>query len=231
MDNKTFPFATQNGKEGERRMNKITTLPAGSAPCPATVNGNVLPPPRQKYAEVRSREHLTFDEVSRLVKAAGSVGRHRHRDRTLILLSYSHGLRVGEAVSLRWHQVDLKEGLLHVNRLKNGVPSTHPLRGAELRVLRKLRRDYPDSPFVFVTERGGPLTTSTVRKLIARAGERANLPFPIHPHMLRHALGYKLANDGHDTRAIQHYLGHKNIQHTVRYTELASDRFNNFWHD
>ena len=95
----------------------------------------------------------------------------------------------------------------------------------------KAERDYPDTPYVFVTERKGPLTTSAVRKIIARAGELAGLGFPVHPHMLRHACGFKLANDGHDTRAIQHYLGHKNIQHTVRYTELAPDRFNGFWKD
>ncbi|MCK4819425.1 tyrosine-type recombinase/integrase, partial [bacterium] len=111
------------------------------------------------------------------------------------------------------------------------VPSVHPLRGPELRALRKLQREYAESPYVFVTERKGPLTTSTIRKLIARAGEKAGLPFSIHPHMLRHATGYKLANDAHDTRAIQHYLGHKNIQHTVRYTELTSNRFNGFWKD
>ena len=75
------------------------------------------------------------------------------------------------------------------------------------------------------------MTTATVRKLMARAGEQAKLPFPVHPHMLRHACGYQLANEGHDTRALQHYLGHKNIQHTVRYTELAPDRFKNFWRD
>jgi type 1 fimbriae regulatory protein FimB/type 1 fimbriae regulatory protein FimE len=84
---------------------------------------------------------------------------------------------------------------------------------------------------VFVTERKGPLTASGVRKLVARAGRNAGIAFPVHPHMLRHACGFKLANDGHDTRAIQHYLGHRNIQHTVRYTELAADRFNGFWRD
>ena len=72
---------------------------------------------------------------------------------------------------------------------------------------------------------------ATVRKIVARAGELAGLGFPVHPHMLRHACGYKLANDGHDTRAIQQYLGHKNITHTVRYTELSADRFNGFWQD
>ena len=100
-----------------------------------------------------------------------------------------------------------------------------------MRALRKVSRDYPDSSYVFSSERKGPLTDSSVRKIVARAGQRAGLPFPVHPHMLRHACGYKLANDGHDTRSIQHYLGHKNITHTVRYTELAPDRFNSFWKD
>ena len=154
-----------------------------------------------------------------------------HRDRTAILLAYRHGLRVAELVALRWDQIDLKQGLLHVNRLKNGTPSVHPLRGPELRALRRLQRDYPDSPYVLVTERKGPLTTSTVRKMMARAGGKAGLPFSVHPHMLRHSTGFKLANDGHDTRAIQHYLGQKNIQHTVRYTELAPGRFHSFWSD
>ncbi len=106
----------------------------------------------------------------------------------------------------------------------------HPVRGPEIRALRRLQRDY-SGPYVFSTERKGPLTTANVRKIVARAGDRAKIGFPIHPHMLRHACGYKLANDGHDTRALQHYLGHKNIQHTVRYTELAPDRFKGFWKD
>jgi integrase len=147
------------------------------------------------------------------------------------MLAYRHGLRVSELVAVRWDMIDLKQGLLHVNRMKNGIASVHPVRGPELRALRKLARDYPDTPYIFVTERKGPLTADTVRKLIARAGEAAGLGFPVHPHMLRHACGYKLANDGHDTRSIQHYLGHKNIQHTVRYTEMAPDRFKNFWRD
>jgi type 1 fimbriae regulatory protein FimE len=144
---------------------------------------------------------------------------------------YRHALRVSELVALRWDQIDLGQGLLHVVRRKNGVDSTHPLRGPEIRALRRLQRDYPDTPYVFVTERKGPLTASTVRKLVARAGVKAKIKFPVHPHMLRHGCGFKLANDGQDTRAIQHYLGHKNIQHTVRYTELAADRFDGFWKD
>ncbi len=166
-----------------------------------------------------------------MLKASGQVGRHGARDRTLILLAYRHGLRVSELVTMRWEQIDFKAGLVHVSRLKNGLASTHPIRGPELRALRELRRDYPDSPYLFVTERGGPMTPATVRKLIARAGALAALPFPIHPHMLRHSAGYKLANDGHDTRSIQQYLGHRNITHTVRYTELSPERFKGFWKD
>jgi type 1 fimbriae regulatory protein FimB/type 1 fimbriae regulatory protein FimE len=192
-------------------------------------SGKLPKKPRNK--DVRSREFLDEDEVEQLMVAARKTGRHGHRDSTLILIGYRHALRVSELVALRWDQVDLGKGLLHVVRRKNGVDSTHPLRGPELRALRQLQRDYPVTPYVFVTERKGPLTTSTVRKLVTRAGKKAGIDFPVHPHMLRHGCGFKLANDGQDTRAIQHYLGHKNIQHTVRYTELASDRFNSFWKD
>lgn len=197
---------------------------------PQTLKTGKLPK-RLRNKDVRSREYLTEGEVDALVKAAGQTGRHSHRDATLILMAYRHGLRVSELVSLRWEQVDLKQGLLHVNRAKNGAPSSHPLRGPEIRALRRLQRDYPDTQYIFVTERKGPLTTSTVRKMITRAGQVADIAFPVHPHMLRHACGFKLANDGHDTRAVQHYLGHKNIQHTVRYTELTSKRFDKFWSD
>ena len=134
-------------------------------------------------------------------------------------------------VSLRWEQVNFKQGDLHVRRAKNGVDSTHPLRGTELRALKRLEREYEHSPYVFVSERGGPMTTSAVRKLVTRAGVLAGLGFPVHPHMFRHACGYKLANEGHDTRSIQQYIGHANIQHTCQYTELASGRFNAFWQD
>ncbi len=189
------------------------------------------PPRKPKNREVRPREYLTDDEVQQLIKAARHSGRHGHRDATLILVTYRHGLRVSEAIALQWHAVDLDHGQLHVERLKEGTPTVHPLRGPEIRALRKLRRDVPRSPYVFVSERGGPLTDGAARKIVGRAGRQSRLPFPVHPHMLRHATGYKLANDGHDTRAIQHYLGHKNIQHSVRYTHLSSLRFRDFWKD
>ena len=189
------------------------------------------PPRRRPNAATRSREYLTPTEVDRLRDAAAKQGRHGTRDATMILLAYRHGLRVAELIALRWEQVDLRQGVLHVRRRKNGSPSTHPLHGPEIRALRKLAREYPETPYVFVTERKGPLTDSAFRKIVARAGAAAGLDFPVHPHMLRHSTGFKLANDGQDTRAIQHYLGHKNIQHTVRYTELSSDRFKEFWDD
>ena len=212
-------------------MGQVLELPKRRRRAPTAVNGKVSLPRRRPNRELRTREYLTPTEVERLIAAAGASGRYKGRDQTLLLLMFRHGLRVSEAISLRWEQADLKAGLLHVTRLKNGVPSTHPLRGPELRALRQLRRDWPDSPYLFASERGGPMTASNVRKLVTRAGQAAALPFPTHPHMLRHACGFKLANDGHDTRALQHYLGHKNIMHTVRYTELAPDRFRTFWKD
>jgi type 1 fimbriae regulatory protein FimB/type 1 fimbriae regulatory protein FimE len=180
---------------------------------------------------VRSREHLTPDEVDRLIHAAGAVGRYAHRDATLMLLAYRHGLRVSELVSLRWDAVDIGAATLHVSRLKHGTPSTHPLGTSEVMALRVMQGKSIRTGFVFVPERGGPMTADGVRKIVGRAGQNAELGFPVHPYMLRHACGYKLANDGQDTRAIQGYLGHKSIQHTVRYTELAPGRFAGFWQD
>jgi type 1 fimbriae regulatory protein FimB/type 1 fimbriae regulatory protein FimE len=174
---------------------------------------------------------LTVKEVALLSETARDRGRYGHRDATMILIAYRHGLRGGELCPLRWDQVDLEHGLLHVRRLKNGTPSVHPMGGTEIRALRRLKREQIESRHVFLTERLGPMTTAGFRKLIARVGEEGEFPFPVHPHMLRHACGYKLANDGQDTRAVQHYLGHKNIQHTVRYTELSPERFKSFWDD
>lgn len=218
------------GKSQTITVSNVIRLQGASNASPSIVNGKV-PPKRVPNKARRSREHLSEKKVSALLDAAKKNGRHGHRDATLILLTYRHALRVSELVALRWDQIDLSQGLLHVSRAKNGTPSTHPLRGPEIRALRRLQRDYPKTPYVFVTERKGPLTPSAIRKIIARAGQLAGLGFPVHPHMLRHACGFKLANDGHDTRSIQHYMGHRNIQHTVRYTELAPDRFNGFWDD
>ncbi len=129
------------------QASKVVPVRDRYAVDPSIENGKV-PPPRRKNSEVRSREHLTPDEVEQLINAAKSVGRHKHRDATLILIAYRHGLRVSELVALRWDMVDLKQGLLHVSRLKDGVASTHPIRGPEIRALRRLKRDYPETPYL-----------------------------------------------------------------------------------
>lgn len=187
-------------------------------------------PNRRKYLDVRDREYLFEDEVEAMIKAARK-GRWGHRDSTLILVGYRHGLRISELVNLRWQQINFKTGHIHVRRLKGSRPSVHPLAGEEMRSLRQLQRDFPNSPYLFVSERGGPMTADAARKMIRKAGDGAGLQFPVHPHMLRHGCGYYLAAKGIDTRAIQDYLGHANISHTVRYTQLAPQRFQGFWDD
>jgi integrase len=186
---------------------------------------------RKPNAAYRSREHLTEREVERLIEAVKD-NRQGHRDATMVLLAFRHGLRAAELVDLRWEQVDLDNALLHVRRLKNGSPASHPLTGRELRSLRRLQREQePKSPFVFISERMAPFSKRGFQALVERAGEAAGFDMKIHPHMLRHACGFKLANEGVDTRTIQAYLGHKAIQHTVRYTELAPTRFKSLFRD
>ena len=197
---------------------------------PTIVNRTVTPK-RPPNKDLRTREHLTEAEVERLIRATQN-NRYGHRDATMILVAYRHGLRAAELVDLRWEQIDFRTATLHVRRVKQGTPSTHPILGDELRALRRLQREQePKSPFAFTSERGAPFTTAGFARMIERAGKVARLSFKAHPHMLRHACGYALANRGHDTRALQAYLGHKNIQHTVRYTELSPTRFKNFWRE
>jgi len=195
---------------------KIVKIRAIRGKAPTTLN-----------SLVRTREYLTVAEVERLMTAARKFSRYGHRDATMILIAFRHGLRASELCDLHWHQVELRAGRLHVRRAKNGSPSVHPMQGDEIRALRRLQRER--SSHVFMTERDGPMTPKAFHALFGRIGVWAKLPFPVHPHMLRHACGYALANAGHDTRALQAWLGHRNIQHTVRYTELAPDRFKNFW--
>jgi integrase len=196
--------------------------------APTTVKRTVTPT-RRPNGDLRTREYLTEAEVERLM-AAGRRNRWGHRDATMILVAYRHGLRAAELIDMRWDQVDFKTVTLHIRRVKQGTPATHPVLGDELRALRRLQREQePRSAFVFTSERGAPFTTAGFARMVERAGIEAKLAFKVHPHMLRHACGYALANRGHDTRALQAYLGHKNIQHTVRYTELSPTRFKDFW--
>jgi site-specific recombinase XerD len=206
-------------------------MPKVKSQTPFSAKLKTKPPMKPKNSERRTREYLTEQEIEHLRSIARKQGRNGHRDDTLILMMFRHGLRVSEVITLRWEQVDLKQGLLHVRRLKQGIPATHPLQGIQLRALRQLQRDYLDTPYVFVSERKTPLTARTVYHIITRSGESSNLKLTVHPHMLRHSTGFYLANKGHDTRAIQAYLGHANIKNTVTYTQLSSSRFKNFWRD
>ncbi len=204
-----------------------------TSPLAQTSNWAKRRPPTKPRKDPLVRDYLTPQEVNAMVAAAKKAGgRTADRDALLVLLAYRHGLRASELSALRWDQVDLKAGLLHVARLKHGDPSTHPLRGPELRAIRAWKSTQGgSSPYVFTSLRGGPMTRRTVHYVVAQAAKAAGMPFPVHPHMLRHATGFYLANAGHDTRAIQLYLGHKNIQHTVKYTQLAAVRFKDFWKD
>ena len=179
---------------------------------------------------MRTREQLTTDEVERLIKTAKD-NRYGHRDALMVLLTFRHGLRAAEICDLRWERVDFKTATLHIRRVKNGTPATHPLTGRDMRALRRHQRESAQSPFVFVSERGAPLTAPGFSRMVERAAVVADLGIKAHAHMLRHACGYKLANDGVDTRSLQAYLGHRNIQNTTRYTALAPDRFKGFWKD
>ena len=178
---------------------------------PSTENRTL--PKRLPNSAYRVREYLTEKEVDRLIDAARKRGRNGARDAAAILLAYRHGLRAQELCSLRWSQIDLRNGRLHVNRAKGGIESVHPLHGPELRALRPLQGK---SPYVFTTEAGTPATTAWFLRMVQRTGRAAKLPFQVHTHMLRHSRGYKLANDGQDTRNLAHYLGHRNLQSTAR---------------
>jgi type 1 fimbriae regulatory protein FimB/type 1 fimbriae regulatory protein FimE len=217
-------------KVSNAKRRKMAAISALKLVAPANKKRTVAVPRRKRNADYRSREHLTEREVERLIEAAKD-NRRGHRDATMVFLAFRHGLRASELIDLRWEQVDLENGILHVRRVKQGTPATHPLTGRELRALRRLQREAGGLPFVFVSERGAPFTNRGFQAMVERAGKAAGFTMKIHPHMLRHACGYKLANDGVDTRTIQGYLGHKSIQHTVRYTELSPTRFKSLFRD
>lgn len=201
----------------------------------------VIPPPkptktevfnkRQTHSDRRSREYLLPGEVERLI-AAAKLSRYGHRDSTFVLLSYRHGLRVNESLTLCWSDVDFGGGSVHISRLKKGVNGRHPLRKPELIALHTLKKkQLIDSPYLFTSQQGNPLSCRYARLFILEAGKKAGLPLSVHPHMMRHSCGYYLANKGFDTRAIAEYLGHKSLEHTYRYTAIAPGRFNDFWND
>ncbi len=194
---------------------------------PSAIEKRTVTLRRRPNSELRPREHLTELEVEKLIEAAKG-NRRGQRDATMILIGFRHALRAGELCELQWSDVEFETATLHMRRAKGGATGTHPLLGNELRALRALKRE-AKSPFVFVSERGAPFTVAGLQKMVERAGIAAKIPFKVHPHMLRHATGYVLANKGTDTRTLQSYMGHRSIQSTVRYTELAPGRFRDLW--
>jgi site-specific recombinase XerD len=204
------------------RKPRLTIVPA------TTENRTVSPRRGRKNADMRSREYLTPEEVDQLLGATRD-NRNRLRDWLMVDMCFRHGLRVSELINLRWDQIHLNQASVHIRRLKGGKDANHPIQGNTLRRLRQLRREQPHSTFVFISERKAPFSISGFAMLVSRLGEKAGLELKIHPHMLRHACGYALANRGKDTRAIQGYLGHANIRNTVKYTDLAPNRFKDIW--
>ena len=208
-------------------MNTLT------APSTESCNSGATPRRRKAHLVAHqdiSRDHLTASEVKLLIEAVKSKGGwYSFRNSTLILMLYRHGLRRSEAARLRWSDVDLKEGTVYIRRVKGSRSGRHPLQGDEMRALRKLKRDYAPSPFVFNGNRHTPLSGRTISHIVHQAGLLAGFDFTVHAHLLRHACGYYLANKGIDTRTIQDYLGHANIQNTVRYTQLSAARFEGLW--
>ena len=176
----------------------------------------------------KGKDYLNENEIDSLLKAARK-GRYGARDHLLLLMIYRHGLRVSEAIGLRKDDIDLKVARIYVRRLKNSLSVEHPIAGDELRSIKShLAGSDNKLPWVFVSERGTPLSRRTVNYIVARAGEDAGLGH-VHPHMLRHSTGYYLANSGQDLRLMQDYLGHRDPKHTVKYTRVAGRRFEGLW--
>jgi type 1 fimbriae regulatory protein FimB len=179
-------------------------------------------------AHERAKDYLDPSEVERLLDAA-KEGRHGARDHALLLLMYRHGLRAAEAVGLKLDNVNLREARLWVKRVKNSLSTEQPIKGDELRAIKRYLATRDDKlPWLFVSERGGQMVPRALNHMIAAAGLRAGLGH-VHPHMLRHSCGFALANKGTDFRTIQDLLGHRDPKHTSRYTRTSARRFEGLW--
>lgn len=186
---------------------------------------------RRRTVSRRSRDYLRPEEVRRLLEAALDNGGHAHRNYTLILLCYRHALRISELRALRWRMIDFNRKVIRVKRIMNGIDSVQPLRREELTALRKLKRDYPGHAHLFISRLGKPMSAKSISRVVAEAGRRAKLRVRATPSMLRRGCGYTLAEAGHSMVALQHYLGHRDIRHTLRYFELPEKPFKDFWRD
>lgn len=170
------------------------------------------------------RKFLYADEIHQLCRGARKGGYEGIRDHALIWIAYTHALRCSELVALQWTHFDFKRHTFDVHRLKHGKPTLHQLSPRDEKLLEKWRkrqlRVYGGSIYVFTNNQGEPLTRRGIYGIVQRAGERAKLPFRVHPHALRHSRGFALANNKEDLRLIGHFMGHKNINSTLLYTEI-----------
>lgn len=179
----------------------------------------------------KARKFLFPNEFDKLYKALGKKKSvTTQRNKCLVLLLYRHGLRISEALSLQWSDIDTEDQRIRIKRLKNGKPGIHPLSADELIQLAKYKTDLKSKGFlkryIFINYQSqAPLTRQAAYHIFKEINEMGVLDVHVSPHSLRHSCGYYLANKGHDTRLIQDYLGHKNIANTEIYTELASNRF------
>ncbi|WP_320729701.1 tyrosine-type recombinase/integrase [Enterobacter ludwigii] len=176
------------------------------------------------------RKYLTPYEVSKLLCGADK-SRNPERNYCMILMAYRHGFRISELLSIKLSDIDMNARVIFINRLKNGFSVAHPCSEDEYDMLQKwlnIRRLIPESAFtnnVFISSSGRKISRTQAWKIIKKCGEIGGLSLHVHPHMLRHSCGYYLAGRGTDTRLIQDYLGHRNIRHTVLYTQSNFKRF------
>jgi site-specific recombinase XerD len=212
-------------------MRKSAVLRVIAEPAPTSDFETVDSQPDESSPSVPRRQYLTEREVEQLCDAARKRGRYGHRDATMILMAYRHGLRVSELVALQWSQIDLDAGRLQVIRRKGSDDSMQPLTGIEIRALRRIKREQPAGlRHVFVSERDAPLTPNGFFKTLSRAADSIGMA-DVHPHLLRHGTGFKLVNDGVDTRTLAAYLGHRQMNNTARYTKMNAKRFDGLWKD
>lgn len=182
---------------------------------------------------MKERRYLTQREVLSILEAT-TGHQHQIRDYTMIVMGFLHGFRVSELTSLKLSDINMESKNVYIRRLKNGLSTIHPLQPHEIIMLEQwlaIREGYlqEDSEWLFVTQRGGRLSRQRFYTLLKKYGDKADLMVSAHPHMLRHACGFELAEQGIDTRLIQDYLGHRNIHHTILYTASNSSRFSRVW--
>lgn len=180
------------------------------------------------------RRYITKHEWERVFKQLPDVPDY-YRDCCMLFMTYIHGLRVSELTGLRMADIDIASKTLYIARLKNGFSTIHPLLDSEIKLIEKWlsvrnkKAINAGCPWLFTSNKGGRMSRQWIYSLVRKYGEMANLPLVLHPHTLRHACGYSLADQGMDTRLIQDYLGHRNIRHTVHYTASNPKRFNRIW--